>query len=269
MAVLVRTLFRTAIALGVLALGLAPAYAIFGGKIVGNADPLGHALVAILYQDGTGAHLCTGVALAPRLVLTAAHCTDGDRSDIKIIFSPSLKDVGNAHLRGVAAVARAPRTDASKGTYAYNNPDDVALVLLDQPAPTGTKFATLAATLPSLDKLLTGGYGATSDFRKPNADGKRQLGFDGILRTVMLPVTATTGALIATDQTRGAAACTGDSGGPAFAAGDGLTVTGILIGVSSPRATNDYCRGTAHFAAIPRWKPWLEAAAAAFGQKLP
>jgi secreted trypsin-like serine protease len=265
-AVLIRTLLRIAIALCVLPLGLTPALAIFGGDTVPGRDPLAKALVAILYQTETGAHLCTGAVLAPRLVLTAAHCTDGDRRSIKIIFSTDLTDVASDQLRAASAVARAPQTPAAEGRYAYNNPDDVALILLDSPAPSGTRFATLADTAPS-GKVLAAGYGATSDFRKPNALGQHQLGFDRILRRTDIPLLATDDALLTADQTKGTGACTGDSGGPALLA-NGRSLVGVLIGVSSARDNNDYCRGKVYFAAIPRWKPWIATAAAAFSQTL-
>ena len=267
MAVLAR-LPRLLLALSLLALSLSPALAVFGGKIAGGGDSVAKAVAAILYQDDTGAHLCTGVALAPRLVLTAAHCTAGDRDQIKVIFATELAGVGADRIRSVTTVAKAVDTPEAKGKFAYQNPDDIALILLDTAAPAGTAFASLANALPAGGRLVAAGYGATSDFRKPDAQGQHQLGFDRILRTATLPSASTDSALLVADQTQGAAVCTGDSGGPAFLPGGKLLVAGILIGVSSPRSSNDYCRGKAWYAAIPRWKPWLEAAASAFGQKL-
>ena len=268
MAVLVR-LFRLPLALGLVALGLSPALAVFGGSVVGNSDSLARSLAAILYQDGTGAHLCTAVPLAPKLLLTAAHCTAGDRRLIKVIFGTDLTAITDDRIRAVAAIARAGTTAASKGMYAYQNPDDLALVLLDSAAPTGTGFATLADTLPAATTIRVAGYGATSDLRKPDLSGHHQLGFDKVLRTATVPLLSTGPALLVADQSRGAGICTGDSGGPAFLPdGKDLTLAGIMIGVASPRANNDYCRGKAYFAAIARWKPWILSAAAAFKQKL-
>src|SRR6185369_16679653 len=62
----------------VMVLGAAPASAVFGGKVLRDSDPLAKSVAAILYRDDTGAHLCTAVALGPKLLLTAAHCTAGD-----------------------------------------------------------------------------------------------------------------------------------------------------------------------------------------------
>ena len=267
MAVLAR---RAGIALAaLLALTGSPAVAVFGGQPPGESTVLARSLAAIVYQTGDGAHLCTAIALAPKLLLTAAHCTEGDQALIKVIFSPDLKDIGADRLRAVAEIARPEATPASEGTYAYNNPDDIALVLLDAEAPNGTQFAILADAGPAAARIVIAGYGATSDLRKPDASGKRQLGFDRLLRIAPLPLASTGPDLLVADQTTGTGACTGDSGGPALAPGAELRVVGVLIGVSSPRSTNDYCRGKAWFASVARWKPWIDATAARLGNPLP
>ena len=245
-----------------------PAFAIFGGAPVAPGAVLAQSVAAILYHDETGAHLCTGTMLAPRLILTAAHCTDGGRDAISVIFSITLSGVQPDRIRKVAAVARAPATPEAKGKQPYQDPDDVAVILLDSAAPVGTGFARLAAKPAAAGQLTAIGYGATSDFRAPDAQGRHQLGFDGLLRTTAIGVTASGPALLVADQSRGSGVCTGDSGGPLFQTGRNLTVAGLLIGVSSPRAVNDNCRGRAWFASIARWTPWIETAAAAFSQKL-
>jgi secreted trypsin-like serine protease len=267
-AILVRRL-RLPLAIGLLTLGVSPALAVFGGTVVGNSDPLAKSVAAILYQTSDGAHLCTAVALAPKLVLTAAHCTDGDSRLIKVIFGTDLSAIGDDRIRAVRAVARAAKTSASKGMHAYQNPDDVALVLLDSPAPAGTRFASLADAMPAASAIRVAGYGATSELRKPDSWDQHQVGFDKVLRTTTMPLLSTAPALLVGDQTHGRGTCTGDSGGAAFLAGDkSLTVIGLAIGVASPRDNNDYCRGKAYFASIPRWKAWILSAAAGFKQKL-
>jgi secreted trypsin-like serine protease len=256
---------RALFAVLLLALNLTPVLAVFGGKAVRAGDPLAASTAAILYRDGTGAHLCTAVALAPRLLLTAAHCTMGERSAIRVIFGTTLADVGNDRIRSVAAIARAGRTPAGKGKYAYQDPDDLALVVLGSGAPAGTRYAAVAGAPSAVGSVIFAGYGATSELRRPDALGQRQLGFDGILRTASIPLGRTDAALLVGDQGPGAGACTGDSGGPAFAGG---ALVGILVGVSSPRGNNDYCRGTAWFANLDRWRQWIESTAFELGQPL-
>jgi len=248
-----------------LALGSTPSPGVFGGKAARDGDPLAKSVAAILYRDDTGAHLCTAVALGPKLLLTAAHCTVGDRSAIKVIFGTTLSDVGNDRIRSVAAVARAGKTSAAKGRYAYQDPDDLALVVLGSGAPGGMRYARITDSPPAPTAVTIIGYGATSELRKPNNLGQRQLGFDGILRVASVPVSKVDAALLVGNQGQGAGACTGDSGGPALVSG---VVVGILIGVSSPRTNNDYCRGTAWFANLARWRDWIHATAGDLGQPL-
>ncbi len=76
-----RTLARTAKAAAILAsaalavLSIAPAGAIINGKPVNESDAYAHAVVGVVpldKYDHPGA--CTGILIAPRAVLTAAHC---------------------------------------------------------------------------------------------------------------------------------------------------------------------------------------------------
>ena len=256
-----------AAALLALALGLStPALAVFGGKPVAEGDLVARSLAAILYRDGTGAHLCTATALGPRLMLTAAHCTDGGKSNMKVIFSTTLTDVPNAQLRDVSTIARAGKTPEAAGSFAYNNPDDVALIVLAAPAPGNTIFATFTDG-DGTGKVRIAGYGGTSDLRNPGF-GKAQLGFDGALRAATTTLAAK-GPVLQASQSGGAGMCTGDSGGPAFTvAGKALRIAGVLIGVSAPRTQNDYCRGSAHFISIQRWHDWIVETATTLGQPI-
>jgi secreted trypsin-like serine protease len=259
-------LLRLAAPLLLLAAFSPPAFAVFGGRPVGATDLVARSLAAVLYRTADGAHLCTAVVLSPRLVLTAAHCTGGDRDDIRIIFSNGLSGVPPDRLRDVEAVSKPPPTPAAKGSYAYNDPDDIALVLLDSAAPADALPVRLAAS--AVTNVRIAGYGATADLRLPNAEGKRQLGFGQGLRAATASLRPRGPTFVAA-QPAGAGMCTGDSGGPAFVSGrDGLSVVGLLIGVSAPRGAADFCRGTAWFTSIPRWRDWIGRAAADLGAPL-
>ena len=262
MAILIRRLAAALLGLAMLA---TPAFAVFGGKPVAPSDLPAKALAAVLYRTADGAHLCTALALAPRLMLTAAHCTDGGASATRLIFATTLVDVPPSQLRDVAAIARAPRTTGAKGSFAYDNPDDLALLVLASDVPKGTVFASLGQG-DGTGTVRIAGYGATSDLRGVVGNGQR--GFDGILHLAVTTLTTRGPALVA-DQSGAAGMCTGDSGGPAFTvAGRTLRVAGVLIGVSAPRSASDFCRGSAHFASIDRWRDWIVATARRLGQPL-
>ena len=190
---------------------------------------------------------------------------DGKSADLIVVDVGGGTALGDDRLRTVAAIARARKTSAGKGKYAYQDPDDLALVVLGSPAPSGSRPTGRAGSAPSPAAVTIAGYGATSELRNPNGAGQRQLGFDGILRTVSVPIAGADSALLVGNQGQGTGACTGDSGAPAFADGH---LVGILVGVSSPRASNDYCRGTAWFANLGRWRDWIETTARDLGQPL-
>ncbi|HVY51373.1 MAG TPA: trypsin-like serine protease [Devosia sp.] len=262
-----RVLFRLVVTVMLLAALPSPAGAVFGGRPVDPGDPLARSVAAVLYRAADGAHLCTAVVLARRLVITAAHCTEGSRDDMRVIFSVGLRDVPLDRLRGVAAVRRPEPTAQSKGSYAYNNPDDIALVLLDAPAPSDALPARLADATAGAVRIA--GYGAASELRDGGNRGPRQLGFGQGLRTAEASLSSK-GAVLVAAQPGKAGMCTGDSGGPAFvAARDGMSVVGLLIGVSAPRGAADVCRGTAWFTSVPRWAGWIRTAARELGTPLP
>lgn len=259
-------LIRWALALCLLALPT-PAAAIFGGRELAADSSVAHAIVAILYRDDSGLGLCTGTLLGPTLVVTAAHCTAGNRADLRVVFAPTLENVPADRLRGVAAISRPDPPPDAASRKAFNNPGDIALIALDAPAPPDAGFARLTDD-PVAGDYAIAGYGATSELAAPNADGKRQLGFDRVLRSATLALTLKDGVLVG-DQSGGRGVCTGDSGGPAFRAeGDIIRVSGVLIGVSNSRSATDFCRGKAWYVPIARWTDWLVSAAKGLGVSL-
>ena len=263
MAVLIRLLVLAGLALG---LAVSPALAVFGGKTVASADIVANSIVAVLDQTSKGAQLCTATVLGPRLILTAAHCTEGGAAGLKVIFATTLTDVPPERLRNVTAITRAEKTPDAKGSFAYNNPDDLALIVLDTAAPAGTAFATLTDG-DGTGPVRIAGYGATSELRN-GLFGNNEVGFDRTLRTAGTALAAK-GSVLVADQSHGAGVCTGDSGGPAFTiAGKSLRLAGVLIGVSAPKSASDFCRGSAHYVSIPRWRDWIGQTATALGQPL-
>lgn len=259
-------LIRWALALCLLALPTSAA-AIFGGRELAADSSVARALVAILYRDDSGLGLCTGTLLGPTLVVTAAHCTAGNRADLRVVFAPTLENVPADRLRGVAAISRPDPPPDAASRKAFNNPGDIALIALDAPAPPDAGFARLTDD-PVAGDYAIAGYGATSELAAPNADGKRQLGFDRVLRSATLALTLKDGVLVG-DQSGGRGVCTGDSGGPAFRAeGDIIRVSGVLIGVSNSRSATDFCRGKAWYVPIARWTDWLVSAAKGLGVSL-
>src|SRR4051812_49750715 len=109
---------------GLALLAVAPADAIVGGGAP-SADGVGRSIVTIV---GSRGNFCTGALIAPKIVLTAAHCVQPG-ADYKIVENSS----GQPALQVVRSVAIHPgfKMDAM---LAHRATADVALLQLDAPA---------------------------------------------------------------------------------------------------------------------------------------
>lgn len=188
------------------------------------------ALVARTLECGATARpfVCSGVLIAPRLVLTAAHCLRRQPpSSLAVVFGPDL----SGPLVPVATGQIHPNYAADMHEY------DLALLVLEEPAPRGFAPALLhpgsrshhfEATPasgpepgPGAGDIRWVGYGAPS----------AQSGDVGSRRTVRAPVLAVDKHEIRYGPS-GAMSCRGDSGGPVYAVGP----TGepeMLIGITT------------------------------------
>jgi Trypsin len=170
---------------------------IVGGEISGADD----AVIAFVRE---GVVHCTGTLVAPRVVVTAAHCVDAeigpDPLTLQVIFGPRAFEPDA--VRAVVAVALHPEWDRDS----FDN--DLAFVRLDRPAPVlpvPMNLADLGDDLVGTPLRLVG-YGTT------RAGFPRSAGFKrvGLTRLNLLGA-RTFGFANDPSQT-----CEGDSGGPAF-----------------------------------------------------
>jgi hypothetical protein len=181
-----------------------PALAVVGPARDG--DGYSDRVVMVLALRGGRQSVCSGVALGPRLVLTAAHCLESAADTLV-----AIRRDGRTAPVGVAAVARHPRYDP-------NAPRDrrisIDLGLVETTTPLdGFKFAEIAPDRPTLGEPVTvAGFGVTREGGPPS---------DGHIRAADLVVAAPLShvTLWARDPaTSGLGACHGDSGGPIYAA---------------------------------------------------
>ena len=239
-------LLAAAVAIG---LAATPARAIVGGGPAG-ADV---AAQTVLIVSTRGAS-CTGVVLAPDLVLTAAHCV-APQSD----YAVALVGEGPPELLPAMKVVVHPRFDAAQFRTRRPTPD-LALVKLARPLPPRFHQAQLAtgAALPAKGSaFVVAGYGMTADGAGRSA---------GTLRTVTLPSIGTTGGIMArlALPSADAGACTGDSGGPAFQDGAVAGVVGWATGPNGSRG----CGGVTGVTLIGLNRDWIEPAARALGSPI-
>ena len=221
----------------------APAFA-----ITGNAPPAsGWAARPIVMVGSTLGDQCTGTALAPDLVLTAAHCVMR-----KARYAVKAYQTGDV-IR-VRKIARDPRFDFKRYAAARATAD-VALLKLEKPLPDIVVPAALGAArrVEAGETLTIAGFGVT---KAGTADGL------GLPREAKLTVTGKPGSLqirlydaATRDERAGLGGCTGDSGAPAYD-GDGPLVIGVVSWSTGPDNTEG-CGGLTGLTPLLNYRAWI------------
>jgi secreted trypsin-like serine protease len=227
--------------------------------MVGGAKPAGDALGRSLVMIvSSRANLCTGAALTPDLVLTAAHCVAPTATYKVVAFT-------GAPLMAIATIAVHPRYDPQ--SFALNRATaDVALLKLPAPLPERTAPATLhgaGAPVAPGDRFVIAGFGVTT----PGSDAGV-----GVARMAALIATGQPGSLqirLFDPATRGEqpglGACTGDSGAPAFREVDGrLMVIGVVSWSTGPKLSAG-CGGLTGVTPLTRYRDWIVQTAGKLG----
>ncbi len=198
--------FAAALLAGMVLSGV-PAHAIVGGGVP-SAEGVGRSVVTIV---GSRGNFCTGSLIAPKLVLTVAHCVQPGATYKIVEYGADRKPV----LRDVRTVAIHPGFDM-QAMLAHRATADVALLQLEA-APAGKKPAVLG--IPQIPIVAGGRFtiaGVGVTIRGEGSSG-------GIVRVAGLVATGKPGTLqirlvdpLTQGVRDGLGACTGDSGGPVF-----------------------------------------------------
>jgi secreted trypsin-like serine protease len=237
-------LVAVAALLALVAAGARPAEAITFGQFDNDLHPNTGALLAEF--DGEKAILCTGTLIAPRVFLTAAHCTAFLQSigitDVWVTFDPTFDQA----------------SPTIHGSYVHHelfgvkgggsDPYDIAVVLLDQAAAATPALLPTAGLLDQLQRsgalrratFTAVGYGTV---REVKTGGPHAFFFDGIRRYALqsfLSLTKPWLNLSMQPSTGNGGTCFGDSGGPHFLGGveSNLIVSITITGDAMCRATD-------------------------------
>lgn len=248
----------TSVAIAML-VGSFPASAMVGGAPAAS-EGAGRAVVMVTGSHGT---FCSGVALTPDLMLTAAHCVLPEATYKLVEFDAARQPA----LRDIATIARHPEFDVT-AVLRHRVTADVALLRLAAPlkitaAPLGPAGGMVAAG----DRFVVAGYGVAV-----RGDGKT----GGTVRAATLVATGQPGTLqirLADPATKGdrpgLGACTGDSGAPVYREVAGtLAVAGVVSWSTGP-ALSDGCGGLTGVTPLTRYRAWIVEQARKLGSPVP
>jgi secreted trypsin-like serine protease len=225
-----------------------PAHAIVGGGAP-STEGVGRSVVTIV---GSRGNFCTGAVIAPKLVLTAAHCVQPG-ADYKIVEygsdrQPSLQDVKTI------AIHPGFNIQAMQGHRATA---DVALLQLAAPARGKTAAALGMPNIPILvgSRFTIAGIGVAV-----RGDGKS----GGAIRVAGLVATGKPGTLqirlvdpVSQGTRDGLGACTGDSGAPVFEDKQGGPVIVGVVSWSTGANGNAGCGGMTGVTPLTLYRDWI------------
>lgn len=231
---------------------------IVGGARVSATDTLAKKVVLLVSSNKDGTSLCTGAAIGPDLILTAAHCVKNVDKTLAVFSNDLSCESGiNVSRDGVPVV----QTVVHEGYTGRAARDDLAILKIQKNIPadyTVNKIFDEKSTLSS-DEVTLIGYGSTG--KKGGGGGS------GFLRTAKKSYSHD----VITDSYLGGreriwisqkdqGMCYGDSGGPVFfEVGGELQIAGVNSAVRGD-TEDTICMGEAYAMYLPAYKEWLKEA---------
>lgn len=227
------------------AIGAVPAGAVTDGHLDGEGHPYVGLMVA-QDEDGNPLWRCSGTLIAPKLFLTAGHCTEAPAAHVEIWFDSDVES-------GIPANGYPNEGDVGGTPYTHPQYDpnafylyDLGVVVLDRKVETD-EYGSLPA-LNQLDALKKNeawftavGYGLQESFPdaaswKENNERIRMVSTPELLQ-INGGIVGDFSLLLSNNANTGGT-CFGDSGGPNFI-GD----SNVIAGVTS-FGMNGTCGGT-------------------------
>jgi hypothetical protein len=237
----------------------APAYAIVGGGVP-SAEGIGRSVVTIV---GSRGNFCSGALIAPKLVLTAAHCVQPG-AIYKIVEYGAGRQ---PQLQDVKSVAIHPSFNM-QAMVVHRATADVALLQLEA-APKEKNASTLGVPQVPIvagGRFTIAGIGVT--IRGEGSSG-------GIIRVAGLVATGRPGSLqirlvdpVGQGARDGLGACTGDSGGPVFEdRQSGPEIVGVISWSTGSNGAAG-CGGLTGVTPLTLYRDWIVQTARQWGVAL-
>ncbi|MEO8455372.1 MAG: trypsin-like serine protease [Sphingomicrobium sp.] len=214
-------------------------------------------VVAISFENALGRRLqCSGTVIAPRTILTAAHCIFNYQQNIlKGQFSASVGKFETSPDEARMPIVSYDFPKSSTGGLNYdpeNLEDDIGILYLRDPFAHVTTFPQLHRGAPSWQDLKNKQASLTIVGFGLMKDDQGHLTDAGVKRYVTIPFADYTNKAIVYSYTAaGGGACNGDSGGATF-----LTQARLLAGVTSSTTRHD-CQGTGKQTRVDAYAAWL------------
>jgi hypothetical protein len=226
--------------------------------VVKKGDPDDKTVVLLL----TGNSICTASPIGDDILITAAHCVDGDPDKVLAVFHPSLAcESGyeaSQHAIKAARVIKHLGYDESKKVE--DRSDDIALIFLKSKIPAGYPVYKIADPIKLTDtnEMFVYGYGIIGEDQ----------GGRGILRKATITpenfFVELSEKKVRVTQDKGAGICMGDSGGPTFVTlkpeGEEREVEKKILGVNSyvfgPKG--DICNKYSFQTLVHAYESWIE-----------
>jgi secreted trypsin-like serine protease len=234
-----------------------PAHAIVGGA----APATEGAFRSVVTIVGSRGNSCSGVLIAPDLVLSVAHCV-GPGADYKIVEYGKDRQ---PTLRDVKRVAAHPGFDM-KTMLAHRATADVSLLQLATRKANPSAIGVPSAPLAAGNRFTIAGIGVTV-----RGNGKSA----GVVRSADLAATDHPGTLqirlvdpATNGVSAGLGACTGDSGGPVFEDQQGRQVVIGVVDWSTGPNGSDGCGGLTGVTPLTLYRDWIVQTARQWGSTL-
>jgi secreted trypsin-like serine protease len=250
--------YRASFAAAVVMLAASPAQAIVGGGAP-QTDGVARSVVTIV---GSRGNFCTGSVIAPKIVLTAAHCVQPGAEYRLVDYSTGAPVLQNVKTAAIHPGFRMEAMQAHRATA------DVALLLLEQPAK-GKSAATLG--MPNIPIAVGGRFTIAGIGVTVRGDGKS----GGTIRVAGLVATGQPGTLqirlvdpLSQGTRDGLGACTGDSGAPVFEdKPGGPAIVGVVSWSTGPNGSAG-CGGMTGVTPLTLYRDWLLQTARQWGAAL-